>query len=347
MKLRYSVIKARESRTADIMVYGEIGGEINGNWMAEDIYWLNKEADSIVLHINSEGGSVMHGLSIVSALTACTVETTAIIEGIAASMAAVVALSCRRVKMNDFARLMIHSPFFADADGKKIKDLDSDDEKALQQIEALMKDILKRRGKSDEDILNIMRSETWYNAGEAVKEGFVDEIVATPVTGTSNLPVSDIAAIAAQTHYKYNDMDLRNINVRLGLAEDADEQAVIAEIDRREQEAVERKRKILDGAVSYGIKTGSIKQEHENRMRKLADTDFDLFIDLLTAPPSRDDGKRLSDLITAAMEGKFEEQPGRRTFDWYQKHDPKALRELERNDKASYDKLYREYCETL
>ena len=99
--MAYELIENKEKREATIRMYGVIGRDVDGNRMAYDIANLDKEADTIHILINSDGGSVSQGLSVVSAILSAKAYIHAHVNGIAASMAAVIAISSDKVSMQD------------------------------------------------------------------------------------------------------------------------------------------------------------------------------------------------------------------------------------------------------
>ena len=68
------------------------------------------KASQIDLHINSPGGSVFDGLTIYNLLKQHPATVTTYIDGLAASIASVIALAGDRVIMADNALFMIHQP---------------------------------------------------------------------------------------------------------------------------------------------------------------------------------------------------------------------------------------------
>lgn len=60
--MAYELIENKEKREATIRMYGVIGRDVDGNRMAYDIANLDKEADTIHILINSDGGSVSQGV---------------------------------------------------------------------------------------------------------------------------------------------------------------------------------------------------------------------------------------------------------------------------------------------
>ena len=89
-----------EDGKATMLCYKHIGYDeslgygIDGNNFANEVLWLNQysECKSIEVRINSIGGSVSEGLSICSAILNSEKPVTTIIDGMAYSMAGVIAM---------------------------------------------------------------------------------------------------------------------------------------------------------------------------------------------------------------------------------------------------------------
>jgi ATP-dependent Clp endopeptidase proteolytic subunit ClpP len=95
-----------------IWLYGNIG---TGGWQDVDSAAITrelKEAENlnkrIEVRINSKGGEVYAGIAIFNAIRNSKADIRIYVEGIAASMGAVVALCGKPVKMSHYARLMLH-----------------------------------------------------------------------------------------------------------------------------------------------------------------------------------------------------------------------------------------------
>jgi ATP-dependent Clp protease protease subunit len=135
---------------------------------------LNKRSGDLVVSINSPGGDVFAGVSIYNTLSeydkgSVTVE----VNGLAASIASVIAMAGDKVVMLPGSSLMIHKPWslgIGNADElKKVID-------ALDSIESSLVPIYTARtGLSDERIKQMLTDETWLNPQEAVELGFADE----------------------------------------------------------------------------------------------------------------------------------------------------------------------------
>lgn len=124
--------------------------------------------------INSEGGSVLHGMTAYAVIQNSTVPTECVIEGMAASMGSVVWAAAEKSLMRDYGILMIHNPFLPDEDNGEASDL----VKAFTvQIETIYR---KRFGLSRERIRAIMdgkpeKDGTFFDAVSAVKAGIIPE----------------------------------------------------------------------------------------------------------------------------------------------------------------------------
>lgn len=155
-------------------LFGVIGEKVDGDYFAQELASLDNQCDIIHLRINSPGGDVTQGLSIVSVMLAMNTPINVHVDGIAASMAAVIAVCGDKVYMNDFARLMIHDPYFADPGSLSPKQ-----EKQLARTKETLTRILSRRGKDEDEVARLMSEETWFSAAEAKEAGLCDVIVAS------------------------------------------------------------------------------------------------------------------------------------------------------------------------
>jgi len=343
MQLKYSKIKAQESRNAEVKIYGGIGDKIDGDYLAQEIAWLDKESDVITIRINSLGGSWVQALSIISAIIACKSLVIAIIEGVACSSSAVISFSCKQVKMNDFARAMLHSPYFKDDEGNRTNDLNDDDRNAISQMRGMMVDILTRRGKKPDEILKILETDTWYNAKEAKDAGFIDEIIPTGVIQeTAALSIDKLAAYANDHFNPQHSM--KKIAAKLGLPEDSTEEAILAALSQKETGDTDVRKKLIDAVIATGKKSGVINDANEAKMRKLAETDMELFADLVITPSAPADNTRLSDLVSKALERLGEHtKTDDKTWAWYQENDSEALAEMKVKEPEKFKTLYKEY----
>jgi ATP-dependent Clp protease protease subunit len=68
----------------------------------------DEKAPEIVIHINSPRGSILSGLDIISTLRLGKIPTRCVVEGVAASMAAVIFEACDKRQVQPYAVLLFH-----------------------------------------------------------------------------------------------------------------------------------------------------------------------------------------------------------------------------------------------
>ena len=187
-------------------LYGAIGPRVDGDYFAQELASLDRgDFDMIHIRMNSPGGNVFQGMSIVSAILSMNTPVCVHIDGIAASMAAVVAVAADRVCMMDFAKMMIHDPYFTGESGKAMS---PKQKKALARLTDMLRQGLRpgvrrrvtvRRGKDEATMAKLMREETWFSAAEALDAGLCDEIASSARNEFMSLdPMQLVAAVDAE-----------------------------------------------------------------------------------------------------------------------------------------------------
>lgn len=181
--LKYVVGKAEQGQPAIIRFFSAVD-ECSVCSFNEEFLWLQDyvKPSKIVIMINSEGGSVLYGMSMFSVICSCPIEVDCIIEGIAASMASVIWAAGDNLYMHDYSLLMIHNPFNSKAEGV--------DPSVKQTVEAFRSQLetiyTKRFGLAKDKVAEIMNGDgnadgTFFNAKDAVKAGFLpsDNVIKT------------------------------------------------------------------------------------------------------------------------------------------------------------------------
>lgn len=351
MEKQYKHLEAinRETREATLRLYGVIGDKIDGDYFGQEIGWLGREVDVLNIRINSDGGSVSQGLSIVAAIRECKAQVNCFIDGIAASMAAPIAVSGDRVFMNDYAQLMIHDVAYADEDGNIVKNLSPKEKKSLASLKKILVNLLSRRGSDADKISKLMKEETWFDAEAAKAEGLVDEIVVTTRKGQlQNLQPRQLVAQLMDEFENLNKNEMKQVIARFKLTDQATEEEVLTAIDSLEAshktevdglKAVNTK--AIDKLVAVGKKTGIVNEKNEQAMRKLAETDFDTFSDLVDVEKVEIPGERLSEAIAKLQQIGGQQQPAaEKKFNEYSESE---LRTLKATNMEQFKKLYKEY----
>lgn len=159
-----------------LYIYGDIvSDEIDTFFNDNAVYpkkitdFLNEyENEDIEVHINSSGGSIFDGVTIANSLKNHKGKTTAIIDGLGASIASVIALACDEVVMNKGTFLMIHKPLAITVGNA---DELSDTIERLNNIEAtIINDFYLAKAKEGityEMIADKLKAETWLNSSQA------------------------------------------------------------------------------------------------------------------------------------------------------------------------------------
>jgi ATP-dependent protease ClpP protease subunit len=163
---------AEGETSAEISIYDAIGSfDVNAKQFVDELKEIN--ADTINLRINSPGGSVIDGNAMFNALQRHPAKVITHIDGLAASMASVIAMAGDEVHMADNALLMIHNPWtFSMGDADELR-ADAD------LLDKMSASILSSYGRSQyevDELKNLMDEETWFTAQEAFDAGFVDHI---------------------------------------------------------------------------------------------------------------------------------------------------------------------------
>lgn len=159
--------------TADLYLYDDIGmWGTTANDFKEQL--LSLKSDKINVYINSNGGEVDAGLAIYNLLRRHSAQKTIHIDGIAASMASVIAMAGDKVVMPRTALMFVHKPWTMAAGNADDLRKTADDLNAWES--ALVAAYTAKTGKTAEFISDMLREERLLSAEEAVELGFADEI---------------------------------------------------------------------------------------------------------------------------------------------------------------------------
>ena len=178
-------IKAKANDTAEISIYDEIGfWGVSAASFAQDLKSCGNNLKQINLHIHSPGGDVFDGIAIYNLLKNHPANVTVYIDGLAASMASVIAMAGNEVIMPENAMMMIHKPWGiqgGDAeDMRKYADL-------LDKVEnTLIPAYASKTGKTPEELAEMLSAETWLNGRECVEQGFADKL-AEPLVAMASI----------------------------------------------------------------------------------------------------------------------------------------------------------------
>lgn len=136
---------------------------------------LDEETKNIVIRLNSGGGDVFEGIEIYNYLKDHQSHITVEVVALAGSAASIICMGADKIIMKNGSSMMIHeaSTF---AYGNK-----GDIQKVLNALETIDDSLISiyalRTGKTHDEIKELLKSETWFTAEEAVESGFADEVL--------------------------------------------------------------------------------------------------------------------------------------------------------------------------
>ncbi|HEM3192938.1 TPA: head maturation protease, ClpP-related [Streptococcus suis] len=137
---------------------------------------LPEDGSDIVLEVNSNGGLVTVGSDIYTMLKQYPGNVTAEVTGMAASAASVAIMGANKVVISPTAQIMIHKSLFGWVSGNS-DDLDKASNALKASDQGIINAYVAKTGKSEDEIMELMRNETYMPAQKAVDLGFADEVM--------------------------------------------------------------------------------------------------------------------------------------------------------------------------
>lgn len=128
----------------------------------------------IWLHIHSYGGQLFAGLGMADQLATIESPVFSIIEGVCASAATMISMACQHRYIMPSSFMLIHQ-FTALTWGtyEQIKD---DVKMYDMAMETLVRFYCRKSKLEEDNVREMLKHESWYNAEQCLKHGFVDEI---------------------------------------------------------------------------------------------------------------------------------------------------------------------------
>jgi ATP-dependent Clp protease, protease subunit len=171
---------AKKENTVELTMYDQIGGGFfsDGITAADVKKKLDEAGDvsKIVVRLNSPGGSVFEGVAIYNLLAQHGAPVHVFVDGVAASIASVIAMAGAKISMGQGSMLMIHNAWIAAmGDSKELRSTAD----LLDKIStsSVRNAYVNRTGMKGDEVQSLMDAETWMTAEEAVAQGFADEVL--------------------------------------------------------------------------------------------------------------------------------------------------------------------------
>jgi ATP-dependent protease ClpP protease subunit len=352
----------------------DIGGSgdedsISGSSFSEEMYYWKSQGKEIEVKINSLGGRVVQGWSMVDSIIETKANT--FNAGVAYSMAGICLMAGSHRKAYNFSKVMIHAPH-----AKKGVNVPSDQ---LEAVKSQFRELLKSRTKFTEAEINDMvdsGKDYYFSAKEALTKGIIDEIVQTDKVFNFN---EDQIHAGRALYMVFNSALKEELNIKSKthmnifakfFKKETEEEAVVAAMEMKaendqlkaaqasektkfeaEKKALEDKIKDLENAGKANEVKAKATELIENavkagKMSFTADADKAKAIEGAAAnfdyTKALIDGMKATKTVAAVSTVK-EEKEVKLEYSYLANHDPKKLEEIEQTQPDLYAKLVQDF----
>jgi len=245
MELLYA--KKTEERVFEIQLVGAIGEEVDGNYIAADIAFINKNklADRINLRINSEGGNVVNGIKIIGSIMNSIIPVHTYNDGVSYSMGFAIWITAKLENRHAsfFANWMAHAARFLNDEGQIVEPENEDDKSFLDVINNSLTELtLKNLNKSRTEVLKMLSKDTFFTAEQMVNLGFIkneniiqyDSMPQFKANATIQDKIKTIAAFYSEQSNNLNNnkmTDFKALTAKMQLNPDASAESHVAKYD--------------------------------------------------------------------------------------------------------------------
>lgn len=165
-----------------ILLTGEINADMANDFLGQMLYLLHDDPEEeIKIYLNSHGGEITAGMSIVDIIQNAAVPIHIYVTGEAASMAAVILACGKHRYMLPHARTMIHEPLLSGTMHQNASSLQSMSTSLIQTKKMINELLAVQTGKTMAEIDQLTQHDYWMDAGETVAFGLADGICQTLV----------------------------------------------------------------------------------------------------------------------------------------------------------------------
>lgn len=354
----FNIIPGEESAT--LLLYGDIGDgyKVESGRIVSELIALQSQYDKIDVRINSRGGDVFSGMAIYNALRQSKSDITIYIDGVAASIAAIIALCGKPLYMSPYAKLMLHSVSggtWGNASALR---------QTADQMEQLQKDLANmiagRCGMKAKDVQAKYFDEKdhWIDAQEALEMKLCDGIYDMATTEEQPQTAEEIYnffnnRLVFEPQNSHEMALIDDIKAIPSFSDKEDASAIVAHIKALENKATkvdalqqaneayktqiaDLQAKEVDAFLNTAVSEGKITKEQIPTMKKLMISDRAAAEELINSMKVKD-GVRAVDFIDQggpknAFEGKT----------WDQLDKENRLADLKAQNKQLFCSLYRD-----
>jgi ATP-dependent Clp protease protease subunit len=177
MRVTQMDVFSRLMRERIIWVSGVVDQQMGDIVQAQLMYLDSTENRDITMHINSPGGSVLHGLGMVDVMNYVNSDIHTINTGMAASMGSVLLSSGTKGKRSSllYSKVMTHQ--VSHGTQGNVQDTRINQLEAEKYNYILFKILGENCGKSYKEVIEWSRRDRWYNSQEALEFGLIDEVI--------------------------------------------------------------------------------------------------------------------------------------------------------------------------
>ncbi len=358
------VKKEKREESVEMYLYGIIGRglDIDANALIQEIEMHRKNgATSFIFYVNSDGGEVAQGSALFNYLDRTDIEVTWVVDGIAASMMAVLITNPKhKVKAARYAKFMYHRVcgyVYGNSDETRAA------ADMMENFENTLVDMMSARmGISSDEIRATYFDgiDHWLSADEAVMAGLCDEIINTDKNIKELENITD--SRSAFNYYNNQIINLKQQNMDevkefaavLNMAETSSERDVLEgvrsvvnertnlrqelEAERAKVTALTNQVKAMESAkvvalIDSAIADKRIGEDDREAYTKLAEQDFENTEKILNRMKPVE---RIKDQLSKKKEN--EEEAG---WDFDKYHRNGRLENLKNNNPERYAELYK------
>jgi ATP-dependent protease ClpP protease subunit len=252
-----------ENGKISVFLYGEIGeGRKADPLSVVSAIMELRTGEEAELHINSNGGDVFGGISIYNALKNTPANISIYIDGVAASMAGVIALCGKPLYMGKYSRLMLHRVSGgAYGNAQELSEVITQ----MKAIEDDLSSILAQKCKmTPEEVKNrfFNGKDHWLTAKEASDLGFVDGIITgESIVTKEDTPEGVYNAVISRFEARFSIFQPEDLYTRISKLpafKDMDEDTVFECIKKVKPQTLKN---MLDNALAKGIINKQEKEE--------------------------------------------------------------------------------------
>lgn len=375
LKPGFQILNAKNAEEAEIYLYGTIGRfwAVDTQKIIQRIEQLKAEGlKRITFYVNSNGGEVSQGILLYNYLFRNSFEITYVVDGIAASMAALLLLvPGANVKMAKYAKLMIHSVSgYASGTISQIR-------KQADEMESWQKDLIDivatRTGLSNEKVTSKWFDEKdhWIGSGEALSLKLIDEVIDGKKSVQPANNVDD--AFGVMQHYEIqlkNQLQNQNEDTMkltnefaqvLSLTGEQSEDSILAAVRKMSGELTTAQQSLKDKDKEIESLNEKVEDHDKEKVKNLIDGAIEAkkigadLRDTYTglAEKDYDSTKKILDGMKGVpnVKGSLDQGGGANQSDkkhegWtlvdFMKKDGKALENIKENAPERYKQLYRD-----